>query len=67
MTVAGKVTIEVQDKKGAWPGTAALLQAIRHDRGFKVANMTVIDKPDKPIRGYQIEVKQGWSYARHQG
>jgi len=60
MTVDGKVTIEVQDKKGAWPGTATLLQAIRR-AGAKVANMTVIDKPDKPIRGYQIEVKQGWS------
>ena len=36
MTADGKVTIEVQDKKGAWPGTATLLQAIRHDRGFKV-------------------------------
>jgi len=61
MTVDGKVTIEVKDKKGAWPGTATLLQAIRCDKGFKVANMTVLDKPDKPIRGYQIEVKQGWS------
>jgi len=61
LTVDGKVTIEVQDKKGAWPGTATLLQAIRCDDGFKVANMTVVDKPDKPIRGYQIEVKQGWS------
>ncbi|MCX6872278.1 MAG: hypothetical protein NTW21_00490 [Verrucomicrobia bacterium] len=60
MTVDGKVTIEAQDKKGAWPGTATLLQAIRRD-GAKVANMTVIDKADKPIRGYQIEVKQGWS------
>jgi hypothetical protein len=60
MTVDGKVTIAVQDKKGAWPGTATLLQAIRR-AGAKVANMTVIDKPDKPIRGYQIEVKQGWS------
>ncbi|MCX6874390.1 MAG: hypothetical protein NTW21_11385 [Verrucomicrobia bacterium] len=60
LTVDGKVTIAAQDKKGAWPGTATLLQAIRRD-GAKVANMTVMDKPDKPIRGYQIEVKQGWS------
>jgi len=60
MTVDGKVTIEAQDKKGAWPGTATLLQAIGRD-GAKVANMTVTDKADKPIRGYQIEVKQGWS------
>jgi hypothetical protein len=60
MTVDGKITMEMQDKKGAWPGTATLLQAIRND-GAKVANMTVTDKSDKSIRGYQIEVKQGWS------
>ena len=61
MTVDGMVTLEMQEKKGAWPGTATLLQAIRNDGGMRVANMMVTDKPAKPIRGYQIEVKQGWS------
>ncbi len=61
LTTNGFVTLESGSVDGMYAGTVSILQAIHGTGQAKgIKNMTVIDEPDKPIRGVMVDIKNKW-------